>query len=299
MARPIRLLLDRNLRDQALRARPASRVQTTRRGNREYRAQIAGVIGKELPKLPQEAWLREQVLCLPTIASLAREGRLVLFSCTEVDVEEMRASMPLQNRFGDIFEGVRINRLSSAVERTYFHQTIDFREYVSGDSAASFIRDFLLKLDEKQFLPLLEQHMNLPAFDLENLRNLRRFKEICEDLHSDGQLRDAFHLWTAEVHGLDYFLTADGRFIRVMTDTKRIELPTRPICPVQLLEVLDLPRLDPLPLGPGEYRDALDVFFVERPPQPTWRRRLTFFWRKARIVWFRLRRRGRLGSRTR
>ena len=284
MDQPIRILLDRNLRDYALRARPASRTQTVHWGYREHQAEIGGIIGKPLPS---GAWLKDQVLCLPTIATLARVGQVALFSCTEIDVEEMSASLPFQNQFGDIFAGVRIDKLPSAVERTHFHQTIDFGKYVSGASTAAFIREFLLRIDEKH-LPLIEQHVSLPDFDLDNLRNVGRYREICKGLQTDGHLRDAFHLWTAEAHGLDYFLTADKKFINVMTGSRRIPSPTRPICPSQLLDILDMPRLDPLPLKPGEYRDAIDAFFTEKPPDPKWRTRLRLFYRTARIVWFRL-----------
>jgi predicted nucleic acid-binding protein len=241
--------------------------------------------------LPPPGWLREQVLCLPTIASLAREGQLALYSCTEIGFEEASATMPFRNQYGDIFAGLKIEELESAVERSYFYQTIDFSKHISGDYVAEFMRDSLLKVDVKKHVPLIRQHKDVPEFYLQNLEKVARFKELCKGLTTSDHLRDAFHLWTAEVHGLDYFLTADQGFINVMTQTKRIGLPTRPVCPTQLLEIVGLPRLDPLPLGPDEYRDWIDSIFTDPPVRPIWQRGLDSIYRAARIAWFRARRR--------
>lgn len=284
---PIRVLLDRNLRDNALRARAAARLQTVRWGDTDVSAKIAGIMGK---RLPPPGWLREQVLCLPTVASLAREGRLALFSCTEIGFEEASATMPFRNQYGDIFAGVKIDELESAVERSYFYQTIDFSKHIDGDYVAEFIRSFLLTLDEKKSVPLIREHMKVPEFCLRNLENVGRFRELCKGLTTSDHLRDAFHLWTAEVHGLDYFLTADQGFINVMTQTKRVNLPTRPICPTQLLGIVGVPRLDPLPLAAGEYRDWIDSMFADPPAKPMWQRWLESMYRAVRIAWFRTQR---------
>jgi predicted nucleic acid-binding protein len=284
---PIRVLLDRNLRDHALRARPAGRLQTIRWGDTDVSAKIAGIMGKPLPP---PGWLREQVLCLPTVASLARQGRLAMFSCTEIGFEEASATMPFRSQYGDIFAGVTIDELESAVERSYFYQTIDFSKHISGDYVAEFIRDFLLKLDESKSVPLIREHAKVPEFFLRNLENVERFRELCKGLTTSDHLRDAFHLWTAEVHGLDYFLTADQGFINVMTQTKRVNLPTRPICPTQLLEVVGVPRLDPMPLAADEYRDWIDSIFADPPAKPIWQRWLDSMYRSARIAWFRAQR---------
>jgi hypothetical protein len=64
----------------------------------------------------------------------------------------------------------------------------------------------------------------------------------------ENHYRDALHLWTAEVNGLDYFLTADKTFINVMTKTSRVPLPTRPISPSDLLAELGVTQIDPLPI---------------------------------------------------
>ena len=57
---------------------------------------------------------------------------------------------------------------------------------------------------------------------MEFFRSIRddRFLEIraaiSDPSNPEAHIADAFHLWTAEVDGLDAFLTMDNTFIRVM-----------------------------------------------------------------------------------
>jgi hypothetical protein len=72
-------------------------------------------------------------------------------------------------------------------------------------------------------------------FELRNLESLDRFRQICSGL-SEQHYPDAFHLWTAEVNKLAFFLTTDQKFIRAITETSRITFTTRPIPPSEFLE---------------------------------------------------------------
>ena len=105
--------------------------------------------------------------------------------------------------------------------------------------------------------------MKLPDYYRQNFANLKRFREICEPItkntkakqdKKDEQIRDAFHLWTAEVNNLDYFLTADKKFINLMTVSSKIDLPTPPIAAATLLEKLGISKLDPLPVMDDRFR---------------------------------------------
>jgi predicted nucleic acid-binding protein len=97
----------------------------------------------------------------------------------------------------------------------------------------------LLHIDATMLEPsgLLEM---LTETELTNRRNVARFRALCAVL-DESQYPDAFHLWTAEVNGLDYFLTADRAFINVMTKTARLQLTTRPVGPRELLDDLGIP----------------------------------------------------------
>jgi hypothetical protein len=252
---PVKILIDRNVQARAVQSEPAVREQTIRWGKTDVTSEFHGYRGK---RLPEGEWLVRQIKCLPTIARLAKEGRVLLFSSEELFFESFTAARGLAGWSGDLFRGVKISSVPAAVERSYFRQTIDFGKHASGASQAEFYEEFLLKIDETTIVPLLEEHMDLPAFDLQNLRSVGRFRELCAGLDSSDHRRDAFHLWTAEANGLAYFLTMDRRFINVMTQTKKTELPTVPICPEDLLDALGGIERDLMPLKEGEFHDLFD-----------------------------------------
>jgi len=285
----VKVLLDRNLRHLAIRAQLAVRSSgPTKWGSTTLASTpIHGITGKALPS---DEWKREQLTCLATIGRLAREGRIEVFTCTEIGMEEMNAATWLQNQLGDIFFGVKIDELPSAVERSYFHQTIDFSKYASGDATAEFVDEFLLKVRQEHVSVIQQRMKDLPAFDLANLQNVERFRELCKGLGTKDHRRDAFHLWTAEVHFLDYFLTGDKRFVNAMTQSKRMEFVTRPVTPVQLLGILGLPPLDPIPLADGRFYHLHEQQAAEDVVQERWRGWLSSIWRAARITVFRTRR---------
>lgn len=74
-------------------------------------------------------------------------------------------------------------------------------------------------------------------FERSNLKSLGRFTELCANL-DETHYPDAFHLWTAEVNNLKFFLTADKKFINVLTETSQVALTTRPISPYDFLQML-------------------------------------------------------------
>ncbi|HZK14733.1 MAG TPA: hypothetical protein VFC55_09440, partial [Desulfobaccales bacterium] len=79
------------------------------------------------------------------------------------------------------------------------------------------------------------------------IKSLNRFKELCCAL-DEKHYPDAFHLWTAEVNGLDFFLTADRKFINVMSKTSRSQLKTKPIAPVDFLDYLGIKEKELMPI---------------------------------------------------
>lgn len=191
---------------------------------------------------------------LLTVARLAREGVLIFCTSVEIGFERFNASAGFQGFVGDLFRDIKYQHVPAAIERSYFSQSIDTGKYASGQAQADWYKDFLLEVDENQLLDTLKEYTELPSFDLNNIANLHRFKELCRYLDTDDYRRDAFHLWTAEVNKLDYFLTDDKSFINKMTLSTPLDLPTPPISPVRLLDTLRITGLDPLPLSDQRFR---------------------------------------------
>jgi len=190
---------------------------------------------------------------------LAREGKIVFCTSRELKFEALGGSLAWQGSRGDLFRRITYEHVPAAIERSYFWQTIDLAKYASGEGQVGWYKNFLLKVDENQLLERLKGYMGLPDFDRQNIENLGRFRELCKYLDTDDHIRDAFHLWTAEVNNLDYFLTVDKKFINKMTQSTPLSLPTPPITPADLVEKLGIGILDALPLSDQKFRNLLET----------------------------------------
>jgi hypothetical protein len=202
---------------------------------------------RRIPPRSKEPWRQQQIEALPTITRLAREGRVKLCHCAELIEESWGGDYLGAGGFvGDLFNGVPLHDVPEAVVRSHFQQ-LDFAEYVKKEKVIQFCRDVLLGCSYDMFEKRPQFLSRFTDFERENLKRLDRFKQLCSAL-PENHYPDALHLWTAEVNGLDYFLTADKTFINVMTKTSRVPLPTRPISPSDLLTELGVTQLDPLPI---------------------------------------------------
>ena len=256
MIAPLKILIDRNLEEHALTAEPVVRNQTVQWGPFTTSFDIHGYRGKALP---EGEWKSQQIRALPTVARLAREGTLIFCTSTEIGFERHHASPGWQGFVGDLFHGIEYEHVPAAVERSFFSQSIDVGQYSSGQAQADWCREFLLRVDERQLLESLRRYSDVPDFDRQNIANLQRYKLICKYLDTDDHRRDAFHLWTAEVNGLDCFLTDDRRFINKMTLSTPLDLPTPPISPQRLLETLGVTELDPMPIADRRFRHVFEA----------------------------------------
>lgn len=142
--------------------------------------------------------------------------------------------------------------VEAAVERSYFFQS-SLDEHVDSQSVIKFCK-WLLNIDPNVLIEKVTQAKSFPSFLMANLRNVKRFSELCKGL-SEKQYPDAFHLWTAEVNGADFFLTIDKKFIHVMTETNRVDLPCPPLSPSQLLNQLGIDERDPIEYMEGVFYD--------------------------------------------
>lgn len=250
MAMRLRVLVDRNLESHALTAEGAIQSQTLNWGPYTITGDVHGYRAK---KLPTSKWLRQQIESLPTLARLVAENKLAFCTSSEIRFEAFNAAPGCQGSAGDLFRSIDYEHVPSAVERSYFWKTIDTGVYASGEGQVNWYKRFLLKVDEHQLLEQLRDYDALPEFDKENLSNLSRLRDICKYLDTEDHIRDAFHLWTAEVNGLDYFLTADKRFINKMTLSTPLDLPTPPISPASLVDICGIKELDPMPIASGRF----------------------------------------------
>lgn len=210
-------------------------------GKESQMVNILGYQRKPSPS-PDQKWKLQEIKCLPTVSRIAREGKIKLYTYDELLFEAWKrpGSFP-QNVIGNVFSGVKFEHVNAAVERSFFSQ-MDLSEYATSDQLISFCR-WLHNSGIEDLADRLSKNDRFPSYLIKNLRDVQRFRNLCSGL-SEKQYIDAFHLWTAEVNEAEYFLTTDKKFIQVMTKTKHMHLPCKPIPPTELLKIFNIKELD-------------------------------------------------------
>lgn len=196
-----------------------------------------------------ESWLQDQIECLPTIARLAREGFLELFTYEELQMESCkRAGLPEQRRFGDVFKDTTVSWIPAAVRRGLFFQT-NSSEHLRAEGLIEFcewlVTDFHLSWLDAPYV-----QREITETEIRNLIEVERLRTICNPI-ARKHYGDAFHVWTGEVNQLPLFLTTDRKFIRAATQNGNRELPCNPLSPSALLEMLNVSDRDALPFEYG------------------------------------------------
>jgi len=222
--------------------------------SKEFKVDIGGVqqafrvlgFGRWTSPRPEHEWMRAEFECLPTVARVAHEERVQFCTYSELENEAMKRPQGFPATLvGDLFRGIKFRRIDAAIERSCFFQ-MEMSKFLSPEQMIKFCT-WLLECDSRSpRLDALESSGHVPPFYIGNLRKVERYRSLCSGL-SERQYADAFHLWTAEVNGLDYFLTMDRKFIRAMTESSRLSLPCKPIPPSVLLDVLGVRDRDPFP----------------------------------------------------
>ncbi|MFC1672592.1 hypothetical protein ACFL12_00420 [Pseudomonadota bacterium] len=247
---PISVLIDNCVDGYSDVMEGARKPVTLQWGDIEINEHIVGYQRKQ-PRKPNEAWLQTQIDCLPTVARLAQEGGLVLASYSEIRFEGFQRSGGFVGSFiGRLFQDVDLSKVSPAIERSRLYQ-MEFGSYIQRSAMIEFC-EFLLELDEQLLLGTPKVAERFPEFELTNIRHLERFRALCRGL-GKKQYPDAFHLWTGEVNGVDYFLTTDKKFIRAMTESKNVDLPCKPISPEVLLKELGITERDEYPFDVDQF----------------------------------------------
>ncbi|ATD68255.1 MULTISPECIES: hypothetical protein [Luteimonas] len=210
----------------------STRVKTAHTIESEGRAQkfhVAQVLPREMPK----GWKAEEVAILPELCMLERSGWLALFKSAELLSEEMRGWQVGQGLAGDLLSKIRFRYVPSPIERSRL-MSLPSNTYNSKECQTDFFK-MLLEANRRGDLQNLRR-WPLTKFELQSVEEFGRFAEICSCL-TESQYVDAWHLWTAERSGIDFFLTLDKRFVNAMTRTSRVSLLSRPIYPSDLVAI--------------------------------------------------------------
>jgi hypothetical protein len=198
-------------------------------------------------KAEKDEWLRTHIEALPTIAHLARNNAIELYSYIELHLEHMRGARFPGNALGNVFGKISIASVAPPIDRSLFIQT-EIAEFISNKSQTEFCEWLIEVGSELLMMPKLLERLREPQRAA--LKNLQRYREICHSL-SAVQYIDAWHVWTGELNGIESFLTTDKKFVNALSSNKKLVLTCTPIYPEDLLVELGVPDREPIPFQYG------------------------------------------------
>jgi hypothetical protein len=249
-SKAISILVDNCIIDLSRTMRWDNKVKEVSVCESTHQVSVLGLTRRAMPEACRETWKLDQVKCLPTLGKLAKEGKLDLYTYSELDNENDRGKNCYAQPPGNVFRGVPFKHVPSPVERSYFQQ-MDMRTFSSNETVIDFCK-WLINNKVEEIAERLKGSDYYPDQLVKNLKRVGRFRDLCRGL-GEKQFSDAFHLWSGEVNEIKYFLTVDRKFIRVMTETKKIGLPCRPITPSDLLEKLKIEDREPFDYEEGKF----------------------------------------------
>jgi len=210
------------------------------------------IAGWEPKPNAEGAWLQEQIGCLPTIARLAMESTILLYTYSELEFEEWNGRPEMMEAFGGLFSRKLIKKCPAAVNRPRFRKNVDFQYYLKRENMIEFCC-FLLELEPSVLPQATELWTTLPDFERDNLLQLGQFESVCRSL-AKGHYPDAFHFWTAETNRLNYFLTMDRKFLRALSGDRSLHFRSQAVSPTEFLSALGISERDPSPCADSRPR---------------------------------------------
>jgi hypothetical protein len=160
-----------------------------------------------------------------TIGRLAREGKVELYTYSELTVEMWRRPRgrdPLLNAFLQC----QIQHCPAPIERSKFRTTIDMDEWIAkggktdrekGIPRSEFNQipffEWLSNLSHDQIAAIVShsKQIGLDEFEVISLQDLPWFQRLARAFASPENLPDCFHIWTARRNGMDALLTLEKR----------------------------------------------------------------------------------------
>jgi len=210
----MKILIDTNILRRAVTHVTEMIPQTVKWGPHDVTRNVA----QRTPRPPRidENDIREDLACLATLCTSAREGRLEFFTAFELQMEELRQEYPHEGYLGiNLFRGVPLKTVPCPIQRSI----------VIGSAASASIT----KKEQRDFFRSIQNP---------------RFLEI-NNATDKAHIADVFHLWTAEEASLDVFLTMDYRFRNVVNQKNKIvKSRTAVMTPKELCEHLRLESSD-------------------------------------------------------
>jgi len=189
---------------------------------------------------------RRIITSVQAISKSAERGDVELYVYDELMCESLLGRQGWRGNLTPLaaFRKQVFLEIPSPLNRSKFNQTAN---WVKGDEVDRFI-DFLLDVDENKLVEVMRQRSGFTDFELMNATKLQEFKTLCSDkLFGKNKRRDAYHFWSAECSGIDYFLTVDMKFVNTYKNAlkhNQMNMGCIVITPEELTKMLDISEVE-------------------------------------------------------
>jgi hypothetical protein len=216
---------------------------------------------------------QSQIDALFTVGRMIREGRVEAYTYNEIRFERFNGRPELQEF--NALQGCSFRRCDPPLDRSLFLKTSNFKDFFAkggkkdrgsglslGDANQIAFFDWLCTLDKASVGALIKHStlIGLSDFEINSLRNIEWFQLVCNRSGTSENYPDVFHLWTAERHHLDAFLTLEKKLPRLVDrvrneKTVKIAVSTDVLRPLDLLQRLGVCAPDPVPIDEDRFYD--------------------------------------------
>lgn len=175
-----------------------------------------------------------EIIPIQAIGRAAKEGIVNLYTYIGVDIECMAGWQNSPISGCPAFHGEQFIHLQSPIGVTKFSDTGDFKKDFSHTCA------YLMKCSIDSLL----SNKRLSEFEKESARTIDIFKRLCDqDVLGADKKEDAFHIWAAEVHNINFFVTTDYRLVNAFSHAVKhgkIKINCKVMKPSEIAEHLKL-----------------------------------------------------------
>jgi len=217
-----------------------------------------------------------QVDLLFTVGRLIREKHIEAFTYSEFLCESMEqfSGDPMLDALAEC----DIRTCPPAIDRSRF-QRGDYFEFARKGGKKDRKRGIESSLSQIAFMQMLceltdelsaqlitfKGLLGLTDFEIESLKNLKCYQQLCRISNSIENYPDMFHLWTAHRNRIDALLTLDNKFVNIANKLCNsrgalVEFPTMVLRPSELLSFLGIKEPDTIPIQYGRFYTLVELW---------------------------------------
>ena len=256
-----------------------SRIQELKWGNASAHRTIVGFKRVEPDRDTDQQHEKDALF---TIGRLAREGRVTLYTYSELTVEVWRRPRGKEPLLNALLQ-CQFQQCLAPIERSTFRTTVDINQSFAkggksdrgnGIPSTEFSQipflQWLSNLSPKETATLVlhSKALRLDDFEVFSLHDLPWFQALTGAFASPENMPDCFHIWTARRNCLDALLTLEKKLPRTIEQLRRrkqgsIDTGVAVLRPTELLHQLGVGEIDTVPVDPGRFYSYMEIIQIQ------------------------------------